>query len=198
MCMKERSRQTRSSRRTVIALIAIELVLIAIAAYLFWPQARYVSDTSPQEAYERGIRDLSRGQYAQAAEAFDQAATLDPANAQYLSELAVSRYRLHDTEAALRHYERLATFPSHTGFAYNGIANVYRDVGDTERALTYYEKALETDPQFVAAYSNAAILLSDIGRHTEAKAYLERGILANSTADTLRNTAQQLGINLGG
>ena len=66
--------------------------------------------------------------------------------------------------------ERLETW------AWNGLGNVYTDLGRYEEAIAAYQKAIELDPKFTWPWNNLGTVYDDLGRYEEAIAAYQKAI----------------------
>ncbi|MGD9537446.1 MAG: tetratricopeptide repeat protein [Alphaproteobacteria bacterium] len=113
------------------------------AAVLAWPAAdagaaatgtTKPSAPAPEEAYEAGQELVESGDFAGARDAFEQAARLDPTDADAFNMLAYSQRRLGQLDDAFDNYGKaLALDPEHKG-AHEYIGEAYLMVGDLEKA----------------------------------------------------------------
>jgi type II protein arginine methyltransferase len=101
-----------------------------------------------------GLTDLARGDPTGAIARFQQAAALDPQNAEYPNNLGFvlhGQERLEEARGAF--LEALAIDPL-MAHAANNLGSVLEKLGEHADAIGWYRRALEVDPAFVEASDN--------------------------------------------
>jgi len=126
---------------------------------------------SPQEVSQEAIEAYRAGNYAAAAEAWQQLIELEPGNPNAHNNLGATLYYLGDLEGAVAAYQAaIALSPDAT--TYNNLGVVLAEQEDFEAAIAAYEQALELDPEVAEVYVNLGHLLNP----NDAIALYERAI----------------------
>ena len=143
---------------------------------------------APEINYRTGRDFFGRNNYSSALDYFEAAVKADPNNVGYLTELAITHYRLKNYQEAIRVYEEIIALDKNSASIHNNIGNIYWIIKNTEKAEDYFKKAIGLDPKFIAPYNNLALMLDENNRKAEALEILERGIAANPDNAELETT----------
>ena len=138
-----------------------------------------VDKNSPEGNYQTGMKFLDQNNHSSALDYFQKAVESEPDNINYLTELAITHYRLKNYRESIKAYEKIINLDGSNASLYNNIGNVYWVIKDTERAEYYFRKAIELDANLIAPYSNLALMLDENERKEEAIEILNQGIIAN-------------------
>ncbi|HEX2667434.1 MAG TPA: aspartyl/asparaginyl beta-hydroxylase domain-containing protein [Gammaproteobacteria bacterium] len=127
---------------------------------------------------ERASQHAQRGELAAARGLYEDILSLEPANPEALSFIAMSVLQAGDLRGGVQRLERAVELnPANANLLKNlGIA--YRAAGNREDALKAFERAAELKPDLVAALFNHGALLEELGRRDEALARYMRGFEA--------------------
>jgi|GEM_PF-2411478 len=147
-----------------------------------------IDKNSPEGNYQTGIKLLNQNNHSSALAYFKEAVKSEPDNINYLTELAITHYRLKNYKESIKIYEKIIDLDKNNTFLYNNIGNIYWIIKDTEKAEYYFKKAIELDASLIAPYSNLALMLDENGRKEEAIEILNKGIIANSESIELKMT----------
>ncbi|MCK5332624.1 tetratricopeptide repeat protein, partial [Candidatus Parcubacteria bacterium] len=115
-----------------------------------------------------------------------------PNNISYLTELAVTNYRLKNYNEAIANYHKISSLDSNNGLAYNSIGNIYWITKDYERAQANFQKAIEIDSNLISAYNNYALMLAEYGEKERSLEILKKGIEASSENSELILTLKSI------
>ena len=133
--------------------------------------AAFAPRRTPQNAYERAVAALERGEFEEALRA------LEPALAETGS--GVTRANVENKRGVAlvglaRREEALASFCSaleadekHAPALVN-LGNLLLEDGHLEDAVDYYEAALRADPHYAVAYQNLGVACKRLGRRAES------------------------------
>ncbi len=139
-----------------VLLVGVLLALPAAAGY--------------DEIFERGRSAMRAQDFANAAEAFQQAVDLQPDEVDAWFRLGLARSANDEPDAAIAAYRKAAEMdPDHTK-AHNNLGNVLFRRGDYEQALTWYERALAIEPDYMLARYHQGWVLRHYNRNEEAEA----------------------------
>jgi predicted Zn-dependent protease len=124
----------------------------------------------PQNAYERAVVALERGDFENALQALD---ALDAAP-DSVSRATVENKRGVALVGLARREEALAAFcaaleadEKHAPALVN-LGNLLLEDGHPEDAVDYYEAALRADPHYAVAYQNLGVACKRLGRRAES------------------------------
>lgn len=105
---------------------------------------------------------------AEAIEAYETAAKLDPGSAGALVNLGTIHFSLREFRKAADYYlAALAADPDYALAQFN-LANLYDELGDYQNATLHYRKAVQLNPQYADAHYNLALLYQGNGQVMEA------------------------------
>ena len=138
-----------------------------------------VNKNSPEGNYQTGMKFIDQNNHSLALDYFEKAVESDPDNINYLTELAITHYRLKNYRESIKIYEKIIDLDGSNISLYNNTGNIYWIIKDSERAEYYFKKAIELDANLIAPYSNLALMLDENGRKEEATEILNKGIIAN-------------------
>jgi tetratricopeptide (TPR) repeat protein len=134
------------------------------------------------------------GDYESAAEAYGNAAEVEPRNfdAQYNHGLMLHLIdRL--TEAVRAYLKALAVRPDDFDANFN-LATAYLQLNESSQSLTYARRAVRLNPEHGPAHANLGAVYSALDRHREAvREYEAASELMTLTPDILLNWAESLG-----
>lgn len=134
---------------------------------------------APEVNYKAGRDFFNQNNYSSALSYFEAAVKTEPNNIDYLTELAITHYRLKNYQESIKAYEKIINLDKNNASAYNNVGNIYWVIKNTERAEYYFRKAIELNPSLIAAYNNFALMLNENGKNAEAIEILNQGIIAN-------------------
>jgi tetratricopeptide (TPR) repeat protein len=132
----------------------------------------------PLTPYELALRDLARGEYAQALRCLDallEDETLRPADrAARLNKRGVALVSLHRRDEALAAFEdALAVMPRFAPALVN-IGNLHLESDELEPAVARYQAAIAADDRYGPAHHNLAVAYKRMGRTADSVRELRR------------------------
>jgi tetratricopeptide (TPR) repeat protein len=92
---------------------------------------------------------------------------LDPTNGSANYNYAVALADLGEKEKAIDYYQRAIAIEERVT-RYNGLGNVYRDLGRYDEALAAYKRATELDPKDATPHNGLGNVYRDLGRPDDA------------------------------
>lgn len=169
------------------------LIILVVLAAMFAAYLVFFNEKWRDYNYERGVENLSKGNFDEAAKNFEKAA-VGKNESEAFYKLAVSKYNQKDFGGAVESYQKaLEKDPPNKAAIYNGLANLYRDQKNFPLAEDYYKKAVEADATYVVAYSNWAIMLMDNGDTNGSRKIVAQGLEKNPKNIELTNIKGMLG-----
>lgn len=146
-------------------------------------------ETDPAKNFSSGIKLSDSMNYSQALSYFQKAVERDPKNVNYLSELAVTHYRLKNYDEAIKAYDKLMEIDGANESSYsNRIANIYWIKKEDDRAEFYFRKAIEKSPKLSISYNNLALMLNEEKQKDKAIEVLKNGITNSDDSQDLKAT----------
>jgi serine/threonine-protein kinase len=144
----------------VLMLFGVVSLLLAISSGALLRFGR--TDRQVAQALAQGAAALEQpGALDRAFEAYNEALTLDPRNAEAYAQLALIanlRGRANDAEAAAR---SALEYGGDDAFVYAMLADALNSLGDREGALEAAHKAVELDAELSAGYAVRAVIVAD-------------------------------------
>jgi Tfp pilus assembly protein PilF len=130
-------------------------------------------------ANRSGMSYYKKGNYAAAAGEFQNAMKSDPANPDYIANLAKSRMKMGDASNAERYFRQALTMdPSHQP-SYHGLAELMLDQGRSQEATAMLSTWAGTQPYIAESHVELAWLQRELGNNTGAVQSLERALDVN-------------------
>jgi tetratricopeptide (TPR) repeat protein len=123
-------------------------------------------------ALSKAKRAFDAQRYAEAAQLFEAARQREPA-CEISFYLGLTRYRLHEVDAALVAFQEATKCNPKLTLAYIALGEAYAERGNEGEALAAYERALSLDPENEFALRSAAALYLRGRRNEKAVAALE-------------------------
>lgn len=168
------------------------LIILVILATMFSVYLIFFREKFRQYNYERGVENLAKGNFDEAAKNFEKA-SVGKNESEAFYKLAVSKYNQKDFGGAAEAYQKaLEKNPSNKAAIYNGLANLYRDQKNYTLAEDFYKKAVDSDGSYTVSYSNWVIMLMDNGKSNDAKKIIADGIGKNPGSVELKNLKEML------
>ncbi|HEX7965070.1 MAG TPA: aspartyl/asparaginyl beta-hydroxylase domain-containing protein [Gammaproteobacteria bacterium] len=127
---------------------------------------------------ERASQHAQRGELAAARGLYEDILSLEPANPEALSFIAMSVLQAGDLRGGVQRLERAVELNPVNANLLKNLGIAYRAAGNREGALKAFERAAELKPDLVAALFNHGALLEELGRRDEALARYMRGFEA--------------------
>jgi tetratricopeptide (TPR) repeat protein len=168
-------------------------IILVILAVMFGAYLLFFHEKWRDYNYERGVENLSKGNFDEAAKNFEKAA-VGKNESEAFYKLAVSKYNQKDFGGSVEAYQKaLEKDPPNKAAIFNGLANLYRDQKNFPLAEEYYRKAIGADGAYIVAFSNWAIMLMDNGDVSGSKKIVTQGLEKNPKSPELGNIKEMLG-----
>lgn len=129
--------------------------------------------------FEKGLANLSAGQYAAAVEIFGRVLTRVPVFAPGHNALGLAYAGLERIADALGSYEAAARADPSFAAPYINRATLLRNIGQPDAALANLDKAVALQPGDPAGHGNRGSLLMEMGRAADAVASFDRALALN-------------------
>lgn len=129
-----------------------------------------------EQALERGIVLLGRGEYGKAAAEFGAAIAVNPGSAHAHNYLGLCYFHDRSYEPAKAQFEKAAAADPAFAAAVSNLAGVYFVRSEFPKAEELYKKALALAPDLISANYSLGTLLCNLGRVDEGSGYLTHGI----------------------
>ncbi|MGH9395554.1 MAG: tetratricopeptide repeat protein [Terriglobia bacterium] len=127
----------------------------------------------------QGNADLKAGKYCAAAQAYEQAVTLDPANAQWHYNYSLALSDLGDHAGEERELQKAVDLNSNLPTAHDDLGLCYLNDHKLSEAEKEFKAALEINPQFSEAQNNLGVLYAREGNNDRAVAMFEQAVTNN-------------------
>ncbi len=124
---------------------------------------------SIEALYNRARAYAKLGQLIQSLEDFKQLVEIEPNNANYIGDYAVSLHLNKKDDEALLQFEKAIAIDSKNPYRYSSLAFFKDRTGNPEEAIAAYEKAIALDPEDAIALNNKGLIEEKIGRQQASK-----------------------------
>jgi tetratricopeptide (TPR) repeat protein len=136
-----------------------------------------------------GLLDDGTGQYEKAAEQFQQAVQLEPANDRAYTSLAAAYQHLNQPERAEETYKRAISMRPQYWRVYSFLGGFYIAQAEYEKAIVMFRRSTELDPDSYVALNNLGAAFLYAGKDDEAAQAFEKSIAIRPTRDAYNNVA---------
>jgi tetratricopeptide (TPR) repeat protein len=136
-----------------------------------------------------GLLEDGTGQYEKAAEQFQQAVQLEPANERAYTNLAGAYQHLNQPDKAEETYKRAISVRPQYWRVYSFLGTFYISQAEYEKAATLFRRATELDPDSYVAFNNLGAAFLYAGEDDEATQAFERSLALRPTRDAYNNVA---------
>lgn len=151
-----------------------------------------INTKNNSDSYKSGLASVKNYQYSEALNYFEKAVEKDPNNIVYLTELAVTHYKLKNYDKSTEIYSKIISLEKDNVIAYNSIGNNYYIKKDYANAETYFRKAMEINPYSIPSYNNLALMLDELGKKQDAINVINKGLEMNENNTELKITLRIL------
>jgi len=136
-----------------------------------------------------GLLEDGTGQYEKAAEQFQQAVQLDPANDRAYTSLAGAYQHLNQPDKAEDTYKRAIAVRPQYWRVYSFLGSFYIAQAEYEKAAAMFRRSTELDPDSYLAFNNLGAAFLYAGKDDEASRAFEKSIAIRPTRDAYNNVA---------
>ncbi len=136
-----------------------------------------------------GLLEDGTGQYDKAAEQFQQAVQLEPANERAYASLAETYQHLNQPDKAEAAYKRAIDSRPQYWRGYNRLGTFYIAQAEYDKAAAMYRRATELDPENYLPWNNLGSALLYAGKDDEATPAFEKSIALRPSTDGYNNLA---------
>jgi tetratricopeptide (TPR) repeat protein len=150
-----------------------ERALVAMSYNLFDEAIKYLNNAltlSPSHYHSHFLLAVAysqKGDYKEAAAAFEKSLELKPGNPEAHLKLADVYRHLNLMEKAEEHYKKALAIDSHTIASFN-LAVLYYERGELDQALQYAEKSIQDGNLSAQVFNLQGVLLNQMKRYSEA------------------------------
>lgn len=118
--------------------------------------------------FDQGVRDMERGNYADAITWFTQAFEANDNTAHALSKRGVCHIRLGERELASRDFHNALTIDAACISAIVNLGNMALEDGRVEEAQRRYQDALALDADYALAHHNLGVAYRRLGKMADS------------------------------
>jgi tetratricopeptide (TPR) repeat protein len=136
-----------------------------------------------------GLLEDGTGQYEKAAEQFQQAVQLEPANDRAYTSLAAAYQHLNQPDQAEETYKRAISMRPQYWRVYSFLGGFYIAQAEYEKAVVMFRRSTELDPDSYVALNNLGAAFLYAGKDDEAAQAFEKSIAIRPTRDAYNNVA---------
>jgi tetratricopeptide (TPR) repeat protein/TolB-like protein len=136
-----------------------------------------------------GLLEDGTGQYEKAAEQFQQAVQLEPANDRAYTSLAAAFQHLNQPDQAEETYKRAISMRPQYWRVYSFLGGFYIAQAEYEKAIVMFRRSTELDPDSYVALNNLGAAFLYAGKDDEAAQAFEKSIAIRPTRDAYNNVA---------
>ncbi|MDG4946370.1 tetratricopeptide repeat protein [Weeksellaceae bacterium KMM 9713] len=131
-----------------------KLLLLALVSLPLYAQ-------TSDELREKGINEISQGNFKAAITTFDKAIQKDKSNTSFYFFRGYAKNQSKDYDGAIADFSKMIEINPNDAFAYDKRGITKKDKGDYEGALKDYNKAISLDNKYAASYNNRGVLKFD-------------------------------------
>jgi tetratricopeptide (TPR) repeat protein len=136
-----------------------------------------------------GLLEDGTGQYEKAAEQFQKAIQLEPANERAYTSLAGAYQHLNQPDKAEETYKRAIAVRPQYWRVYSFLGSFYIAQAEYEKAADMFRRATELDPESYLAFNNLGAALLYAGKDNEAAQAFEKSLALRPNRDAYNNIA---------
>jgi eukaryotic-like serine/threonine-protein kinase len=136
-----------------------------------------------------GLLEDGTGKYEKAAEQFQQAVQLEPANDRAYINLAGAYQHLNQPDKAEETYKRAIAVRPQYWRVYSFLGGFYIAQAEYDKAAEMFRRSTELEPDSYLAFNNLGGALLYAGKDAEAAQAFEKSIAIRPTYDAYSNTA---------
>ena len=136
-----------------------------------------------------GLLEDGTGQYEKAAEQFQQAMQLEPANERAYTSLAGAYQHLNQPDKAEETYKRAIAVRPQYWRGYSFLGTFYIAQAEYEKAAAMFRRATELDPESYLAFNNLGAALLYAGKDDEGAQAFEKSLALRPNRDAYNNIA---------
>ena len=136
-----------------------------------------------------GLLEDGTGQYEKAAEQFQQAVQLEPANDRAYTSLAGAYQHLNQPDKAEETYKRAIAMRPQYWRVYSFLGGFYIAQAEYDKAAAMFRRSTELDPDSYLAFNNLGGALLYAGKDNEAAQAFEKSTEIRPTRDAYSNLA---------
>jgi tetratricopeptide (TPR) repeat protein len=136
-----------------------------------------------------GLLENGTGQYEKAAEQFQQAVQLEPANDRAYTSLAAAYQHLNQPDKAEDTYKRAIAAQPQYWRVYSFLGSFYIAQAEYDKAAAQFQHSTTLDPDSYVAFDNLGAAFLYAGKDAEATQAFEKSIALRPTRDAYSNIA---------
>jgi serine/threonine protein kinase/Tfp pilus assembly protein PilF len=136
-----------------------------------------------------GLLENGTGQYEKAAEQFQQAVQLEPANDRAYTSLAGAYQHLNQPDKAEDTYKRAIAVQPQYWRVYSFLGSFYIAQAEYDKAAAQFQHSTTLDPDSYVAFDNLGAAFLYAGKDAEATQAFEKSIALRPTRDAYSNIA---------
>jgi tetratricopeptide (TPR) repeat protein/TolB-like protein len=136
-----------------------------------------------------GLLEDGTGEYEKAAEQFQQAVQLEPANDRAYTSLAAAYQHLNQPDRAEETYKRAISTRPQYWRVYSFLGGFYIAQAEYEKAIVMFRRSTELDPDSYVALNSLGAAFLYAGKDDEAAQAFEKSIALRPTRDAYNNVA---------
>ncbi|PHQ79229.1 MAG: hypothetical protein COB65_12905 [Thalassobium sp.] len=140
------------------------------------------------QLHEKAVREIKSGNYEDALVAIEKAISIEPLEADLLSEKGVILFHLKRSPEALIYMNKARDREPDNPYRYSSRAFIKDSLGDTAGAIADYEICVKLDPEDAVAFNNLGMLEEKLG-------YMEKSKKSLAKADELGEMLSERGIS---
>jgi serine/threonine-protein kinase len=136
-----------------------------------------------------GLLEDGTGQYEKAAEQFQQAVQLEPANDRAYTSLAGAYQHLNQPDKAEETYKRAIAVRPQYWRVYSFLGSFYIAQAEYDKAAAEFQRSTALDPDSYLAFNNLGAAFLYAGKDAEATQAFEKSLALRPTRDAYNNVA---------
>ena len=172
-------------------LVAVVPLLLGVVLGLFLPQfmfwflgagvgwlvvSLFILRRNVRREYQQAIRHLRKDEYDEAIQIITKLVKAEPEDTRHL-RFRADLYRLKgQPQLAVKDYKRIVKLEPQSSVGYNGLAEIYLQIGDLDASLEAAQQAYEREPEQWAMPYNLGMIEDRVGMAQEARQHLQEAL----------------------
>lgn len=158
--------------RILLPLLALSCLFVSVV------NAQTTDKEKAQAKKQEAIELMDNGKLAESVVLLEEARKLDPAEPEFIYELALAKYQQRKFEEAIKLLKELVKKKKSNGRVYAMMGNALDEMGKADKAVDAYDEGIKKFPEEGNLYLERGVMELKKNDHNAALEFFERGIKA--------------------